>query len=151
MSLFGITLSSVTLNIVLPVGISFYTFQTLSYTIDIYKGKAEPAKNRIQFFAFVGFFPQLVAGPIERAKNFLPQFARLVKPDYKIFRSAMLLIAWGFFKKIMIADRVSIFVDTVFNDIPGAQGFPLLLGSIFFCISVVSRFFCIFRYCHRYG
>ncbi|MDR1198658.1 MAG: MBOAT family protein [Prevotellaceae bacterium] len=140
MSLFGISLSSVTLDIVLPVGISFYTFQTLSYTIDIYKGKAEPAKNWIQFFAFVGFFPQLVAGPIERAKNFLPQFARLAKPDYKTFRSAMLLIAWGFFKKIMIADRLSIFVDTVFNDIPGAQGLPLLLGSIFFAFQLYLDF-----------
>ena len=139
-STFGITLSPVTLNIILPVGISFYTFQTLSYTIDIYYKKAESTKSWVQFFAFVAFFPQLMAGPIERAKNFLPQFAELHKPDYKIFRSAMLQIAWGFFKKIMVADRVAVLVDKVYADIPAAEGLPLLLGVVFFALQLYLDF-----------
>lgn len=106
--LFNVQLSDITLNIVLPVGISFYTFQTLSYTIDLYYKKTKPANDWIQFFAFVSFFPQLVAGPIERAKNFLPQFETLKKPDYFAFRSALILITWGFFKKLMIADRLAV-------------------------------------------
>jgi len=139
-SVFGITLSPATLNIILPVGISFYTFQTLSYTIDIYYKKTGSTKNWVQFFAFVSFFPQLMAGPIERARNFLPQFGELHKPDYKIFRSAMLLIAWGFFKKIMIADRVAVLVDRVYADIPAAEGFPLLLGIVFFALQLYLDF-----------
>ena len=139
-SVFGITLSPVTLNIILPVGISFYTFQTLSYTIDIYYRKTESTKSWVQFFAFVSFFPQLMAGPIERAKNFLPQFAVLHKPDYKVFRSAMLLIAWGFFKKIMIADRVAVLVNAVYADIPAAEGAPLLLGILFFALQLYLDF-----------
>ncbi|GHT01740.1 O-acyltransferase [Bacteroidia bacterium] len=140
MSVFGITLSSTTLNIILPVGISFYTFQTLSYTIDLYKRKTEQAKNWVQFFAFVSFFPQLVAGPIERAKNFLPQFETLKKPDYLSFRSAMLLVAWGFFKKIMIADRLAVYVDAVFRDIPAATGLPMVLGLVFFAFQLYLDF-----------
>lgn len=136
----GVTLSAATLNIVLPVGISFYTFQTLSYTIDIYKRQAQPTKSWIQFFAFVSFFPQLVAGPIERAKNLLPQFATLKKPSYQVFRSAMLLIAWGFFKKIMLADRLAVFVDSAFKDIPAAEGLPILLGVIFFAFQLYLDF-----------
>jgi D-alanyl-lipoteichoic acid acyltransferase DltB (MBOAT superfamily) len=139
-SVFGVTLSPVTLNIILPVGISFYTFQTLSYTIDIYYKKTASTKSWVQFFAFVAFFPQLMAGPIERAKNFLPQFGEIHKPDYKIFRSAILLIAWGFFKKIMIADRVAVLVDKVYADIPAAEGFPLLLGILFFALQLYLDF-----------
>jgi D-alanyl-lipoteichoic acid acyltransferase DltB (MBOAT superfamily) len=140
LSIFGITLSSSTAGIILPVGISFYTFQTLSYTIDIYNKKTKLAENWVQFFTFVSFFPQLVAGPIERAKNLLPQFEQLTKPDYKIFRSAMLLIAWGFFKKIMIADRLAVFVDKVFSDIPSAEGLPVMLGIIFFTLQLYLDF-----------
>ncbi|MDR2127112.1 MAG: MBOAT family protein [Prevotellaceae bacterium] len=139
-SSFGISLPHYTLNIILPVGISFYTFQTLSYTIDIYKGVLPPTKSWVQFFAFVGFFPQLVAGPIERAKNLLPQMAILHKPDYESFRSALLLIAWGFFKKIMIADRLAIYVDNVFGNIDAASGLPMLLGIIFFAFQLYLDF-----------
>ena len=140
LALFSIHLSETTLNIVLPVGISFYTFQTLSYTIDMYFKKAEPAKDWMQFFAFVSFFPQLVAGPIERAKNLLPQFETLKKPDYSVFRSAMLLIAWGFFKKIMIADRLAVFVEKVYDNPAVANGFPMILGVIFFAFQLYLDF-----------
>lgn len=140
LAMFNVHLSETTLNIVLPVGISFYTFQTLSYTIDIYHKKVEPAKDWMQFFAFVCFFPQLVAGPIERAKNLLPQFEALKKPDYTIFRSAMLLIAWGFFKKIMIADRLAVFVEKVYDNPDAANGFPMILGAVFFAFQLYLDF-----------
>jgi D-alanyl-lipoteichoic acid acyltransferase DltB (MBOAT superfamily) len=136
----NVHLSATTLNIVLPVGISFYTFQTLSYTIDMYRRKAEPAKDWMQFFAFVSFFPQLVAGPIERAKNLLPQFEVLKKPDYNVFRSAMLLIAWGFFKKMMIADRLAVFVEKVYDSPVAANGCPMVLGVIFFAFQLYLDF-----------
>ncbi|MDR2972057.1 MAG: MBOAT family protein [Bacteroidales bacterium] len=139
-ALFNFHLSHTTLNIVLPVGISFYTFQTLSYTLDMYRKQAEPAKDWIQFFAFVSFFPQLVAGPIERAKNFLPQFGTLKKPDYEAFRSAMLLVAWGFFKKIMIADRLAVLVEKVYDNPTAANGFPMVLGVIFFAFQLYADF-----------
>ena len=141
MSVFGITISPMTLNIILPVGISFYTFQTLSYTIDIYRGKAEATKSWLQFFAFVSFFPQLMAGPIERATNFLPQFKNLAKkPDYSVFRNAMLLVAWGFFKKIMIADRLAVLVDGAFKNPATADGLPMLLGIVFFAFQLYLDF-----------
>jgi D-alanyl-lipoteichoic acid acyltransferase DltB (MBOAT superfamily) len=137
---FGITIPAFSLNIILPVGISFYTFQTLSYTLDIYKGKLKPVKDWIQFFTFVSFFPQLVAGPIERAKNLLPQFENLHRPDYTVFRNAMLLVAWGFFKKLMIADRLAVFVDGTFGNIAEAAGLPMLLGVIFFAFQLYLDF-----------
>jgi len=130
--------STATLNIILPVGISFYTFQALSYGIDIYRKELEPTRDWIQFFAFVSFFPQLVAGPIERAKNLLPQFETIKKPDYDIFRSAMLLMAWGYFKKMMIADRLAVFVEATFDH--GATGFPMLLGAFFFAFQLYLDF-----------
>ena len=130
--------STTTLNIVLPVGISFYTFQALSYGIDVYRKEMEPTRDWLQFFAFVSFFPQLVAGPIERAKNLLPQFETIKKPDYDIFRSAMLLIAWGYFKKLMIADRLAVFVEATFDH--GATAFPMLLGAIFFAFQLYLDF-----------
>ncbi len=130
--------STSTLNIILPVGISFYTFQALSYGIDVYRKDVEPTRDWLQFFAFVSFFPQLVAGPIERAKNLLPQFETIKKPDYDIFRSAMLLIAWGYFKKLMIADRLAVFVEATFDH--GATSFPMLLGAIFFAFQLYLDF-----------
>ncbi|MDR2847911.1 MAG: MBOAT family protein [Bacteroidales bacterium] len=140
LSTIGLSVSPFTLNIILPVGISFYTFQTLSYTIDIYRRQGYPTKDWVQFFTFVSFFPQLMAGPIERAKNLLPQFERLHTPDYTAFRNAMMQIAWGFFKKIMIADRLAVYVDSVFKDIPAASGFPMLLGAMFFSFQVYFDF-----------
>jgi len=139
-ALFNVHLSRTTLHIVLPVGISFYTFQTLSYTIDMYRKRAQPAQDWIQFFAFVSFFPQLVAGPIERAKNLLPQFEALKKPDYSVFRSAMILMAWGFFKKIMIADRLAVFVENVYDNPAAADGLPMIVGVFFFAFQLYFDF-----------
>lgn len=130
--------SSITLNIILPVGISFYTFQALSYSIDVYRKEIEPTRNWLQFFAFVSFFPQLVAGPIERAKNLLPQFSTIRDVDYRTLRSALLLMAWGFFKKIMIADRLAVFVEGTFDK--GATGLPMLLGAVFFAFQLYLDF-----------
>ncbi|GHT76976.1 alginate O-acetyltransferase [Bacteroidia bacterium] len=137
---FGITLPAFTLQIILPVGISFYTFQTMSYTIDIYKRKMKPTNDWVQFFAFVSFFPLLVAGPIERAANLLPQFETLKKPNYNRFRDGMLQIAWGFFKKLMLADRLAVFVDSSFGNMANANGLPMLLGVIFFAFQLYLDF-----------
>jgi alginate O-acetyltransferase complex protein AlgI len=139
-SLFGKEFSYESLNIILPVGISFYTFQTLSYTIDIYYRKFEPAKNPLAFFAFVSFFPQLVAGPIERAKDLLPQFYDQKNPDYDKIKSGILMVAVGLFKKIVIADRLAIYVDTVYGDIGASSGLPMLFGVLFFAFQLYIDF-----------
>jgi alginate O-acetyltransferase complex protein AlgI len=104
------------LDILLPVGISFYTFQTLSYTIDVYYGKIEPTRHLGKFATYVAFFPQLVAGPIERASSLLPQFEKKVKLDYQQIADGLKLMAWGFFKKIVIADRLMRFVEYSYSD-----------------------------------
>jgi alginate O-acetyltransferase complex protein AlgI len=137
---FGGSMESMSLNILLPVGISFYTFQTLSYTLDIYYDKIKPEKDVVSFFAFVSFFPQLVAGPIERAKHLLPQFLEHKKPNYELFRSGLLLMAWGFFKKIVIADRLGRYVNNVHLDIASAEGFPAVIAMIFFGFQVYLDF-----------
>jgi D-alanyl-lipoteichoic acid acyltransferase DltB (MBOAT superfamily) len=137
---FGVNIPAFTLTIVLPVGISFYTFQTMSYTIDIYRGKLKPTNDWIQFFAFVSFFPQLVAGPIERASNLLSQFETLKKPCYNRFRDGMLQMAWGFFKKLMIADRLAVFVDASFGNVADTHGLPMLLGVVFFAFQLYCDF-----------
>jgi D-alanyl-lipoteichoic acid acyltransferase DltB (MBOAT superfamily) len=129
-SLFGVDIGSSNLDIILPAGISFYTFQTLSYTLDIYYKKIKPTKDVFSFFAFVSFFPQLVAGPIERAKDLLPQFFTKSKINYKLLRSGLLLMVWGFFKKIVIADRLAIFVDATYKDIEH-------LDTVTFCVTVL--------------
>lgn len=139
-SLMGVSFSPDRLNIILPVGISFYTFQTLSYTIDIYNRKLEHTKDALAFFAFVAFFPQLVAGPIERAKNLLPQFSTIKKPNYEDMKSGLLLMAWGLFKKIVIADRLAIFVDSVHSDISGASGIAQVVGVVFFAFQLYLDF-----------
>ena len=106
----GMPLDWVTLNLVLPVGISFYTFQALSYTVDVYRNKIAPTKDAISFFAFLGFFPQLVAGPIERADTLLPQFQRMRRFDYAQGVEGMKRILWGIFKKMVIADNCALAV-----------------------------------------
>ncbi len=132
----GIVLQTRTLNIILPVGISFYTFQTLSYTIDIYNNKLRPTKNIISFFAFVSFFPQLIAGPIERARNLLPQFNNKRKFVYKDAVDGMRQILWGLFKKVVIADNTAKYVDNIFSNYPEYSGSTLMLGAIFFAIQI---------------
>ncbi len=125
---FGAEFSTGSLGIILPVGISFYTFQTLSYTIDIYRRKLEPTRDFITFAAFVSFFPQLVAGPIERATNLLPQFQRKRKFDYGQAVDGLRQILWGLFKKIVIADQCAPHVNAIFNNWQDYSGSTLLLG-----------------------
>lgn len=139
-TLFGAQLNIVTLNIILPVGISFYTFQTMSYTIDIYREKIEPSQNLIGFLTFVSFFPQLVAGPIERASNLLPQFFKERKFNYEFAVSGVKIIIWGLFKKMVIADNASVIVDGIFQDYSNQSTGSLLIGMIFFAFQIYGDF-----------
>ena len=137
---FGWSFHAVTLNIVLPVGISFYTFQTLSYTIDIYRRQLEPSKSLVGYLAFVSFFPQLVAGPIERGKNLLPQFRRRRSFDRRHAEEGCRWILWGFFKKLAIADPLSITVDRFYGGWETASGPELTLATVFFAFQVYCDF-----------
>jgi len=139
-SFFGSEIQLNTLNIILPVGISFYTFQTLSYTIDIYNGKLHPTKDFFGFAAFVAFFPQLVAGPIERAANLLPQFFERRVFDYNKSVDGLRQILWGFFKKIVIADNCAIYANIIFNNSSDYSGSTLLLGALFFTFQIYCDF-----------
>ena len=136
----GITMHKGSLNIILPVGISFYTFQTLSYSIDVYKKKINPTKNFIAFASFVSFFPQLVAGPIERASNLLPQFFKKREFSYPLASSGMKLILWGFFKKIVIADNCAVFANDIFNNYQDQSGVTLALGAVYFAFQIYGDF-----------
>ncbi|WP_417437573.1 MBOAT family O-acyltransferase [Idiomarina abyssalis] len=138
--LFGKELEVSTLNIILPVGISFYTFQTLSYTIDIYRKQLEPTKDWLSFFAFVSFFPQLVAGPIERASHLLPQFYKTYKFNYNQVKSGLLLIALGLFKKMVIADRTAILVNQVYSNPSEYQGIDIIVATVFFAFQIYCDF-----------
>lgn len=137
---FGYTPSWVTLNLLLPVGISFYTFQALSYTIDVYQKKIEATHNIIAFFAYISFFPQLVAGPIERATNLLPQFISPRSFNYDQAIDGMRQILWGFFKKMVIADNCAITVNMIFNDYQNLNGSTLLIGAILFTFQIYGDF-----------
>ncbi len=128
------------LNIILPVGISFYTFQTLSYSIDVYKKKLEPTNSIVSFFAFVSFFPQLVAGPIERAKNLLPQFYQKRNFDLIKAKDGMRQILWGLFKKIVIADSCAKYANDIFANYEDYSGSTLLLGAVFFTFQIYGDF-----------
>ena len=128
------------INIILPIGISFYTFQTLSYTIDVYNNKISAHRDSISFFAFVAFFPQLVAGPIERAKNLLPQFLIKRKFNYDFAISGCRLILIGLFKKMVIADNISLIVDPIYSNQNDYLGFPILLATIFFAFQIYCDF-----------
>lgn len=139
-SFFGQEIQPNTLNIILPVGISFYTFQTLSYTIDVYKKKLEPTEDFIAFSAFVCFFPQLVAGPIERATNLLPQFYKKRTFDYDKAVDGMCQILWGLFKKVVIADNCAEYANLIFNNYQDYNGSTLLLGAIFFTFQIYGDF-----------
>jgi len=136
----GMNADFATLNILLPVGISFYTFQTMSYTIDVYRRKLEPTKDIFAFFAFVSFFPQLVAGPIERAKNLLPQFYTQRDFNYDKAIDGMRQILWGFFKKVVIADSCAIYVNAIFADSAELSGGILLLGAVLFAFQIYGDF-----------
>ncbi|MDA9976431.1 MBOAT family protein [Polaribacter sp.] len=139
-SFFGSEIATHSLDIILPVGISFYTFQTLSYTIDVYKQKLEPTNDFIVFSAFVSFFPQLVAGPIERATNLLPQFYK--KRTFELSKSVdgMRQILWGLFKKIVIADSCAELANQIFNNSAEMNGSTLVLGALFFTFQIYGDF-----------
>ncbi len=139
-SFFGSEITTHSLDIILPVGISFYTFQTLSYTIDVYKQKLEPTNDFIVFSAFVSFFPQLVAGPIERATNLLPQFYK--KRTFELSKAVdgMRQILWGLFKKIVIADSCAELANQIFNNSAEMNGSTLVLGALFFTFQIYGDF-----------
>lgn len=140
LSLFSIQVSPVLLDILLPVGISFYTFQTLSYVIDVYKGNA-PAEHHFGYYAaYISFFPQLVAGPIERTGNLLPQIKEEHKFDYYQATYGLKLMAWGYFKKVVIADTLSQYVSIVYDSPLEFHGFALILASVFFSIQIYCDF-----------
>ena len=128
------------LKVILPVGISFYTFQALSYSIDVYRGKLEPTRDVVQFFAYVSFFPQLVAGPIERATNLLPQFAKPRVFTYEAGAEGMRQILWGLFKKMVVADNCATYVDQVFSSYQAHSGSTLLLAAILFAFQIYGDF-----------
>ncbi|WKS95146.1 MBOAT family O-acyltransferase [Riemerella columbina] len=139
-SFFGHPISASSLDIVLPVGISFYTFQTMSYTIDVYRWQLEPTRDFIAFSAFVSFFPQLVAGPIERATHLLPQFYKKRTFDYEFAKDGIRQMLWGFFKKVVIADNCAHFANIVFNDYGDYGGTTLAVGAVLFAFQIYGDF-----------
>ncbi|MFG0261475.1 MAG: MBOAT family O-acyltransferase, partial [Novipirellula sp. JB048] len=136
----GIQANLYTLQIILPVGISFYTFQSLSYTIDVYRKHVEPTRDWIAFFAYVSFFPQLVAGPIERAAHLLPQFLRPRTFDPIRAKDGLRQILWGLFKKVVIADNLAPMVDQIFANYSEHNGTTLMLGVLYFAIQIYCDF-----------
>lgn len=129
-----------TLNVLLPVGISFYTFQALGYSIDVYRGTVKAERNFITYALFVTFFPQLVAGPIERTNNLLPQFKVDYTFDYDRITSGLKLAAWGFFEKVVVADRLAVYVNGIFNNLSIATGSSVILAAFFFSFQVLCDF-----------
>ncbi|HPF97408.1 MAG: MBOAT family O-acyltransferase [Flavobacteriaceae bacterium] len=139
-TLFGSKFNPQRLDIILPVGISFYTFQTLSYTIDVYKKRMEPTKDMLSFFCYVGFFPQLVAGPIERASNLLPQFFNKRSFNRGKATDGLRQILWGLFKKVVVADNCARYVNVIFADYHEFSGSTLALGLILFSFQIYGDF-----------
>lgn len=128
------------LSVILPIGISFYTFQAIGYTIDVYRNQVKPTHNIVQFFAFISFFPQLVAGPIERATHLLPQFGKQRTFNYEQAADGMRQILWGLFKKVIIADRCAVVVNEVFDSYSTQPGSMLLVAAILFAFQIYGDF-----------
>jgi D-alanyl-lipoteichoic acid acyltransferase DltB (MBOAT superfamily) len=139
-SFFGMPINANSLDIILPVGISFYTFQTLSYSIDVYRRKLHATKDFVAFSAFVSFFPQLVAGPIERATHLLPQFYKKRNFDYTLAVDGLRQILWGLFKKMVIADNCALYANEIFNNSGDYNGSTLLFGALFFAFQIYGDF-----------
>lgn len=137
---FNVQLNTPVFDIILPVGISFYTFQALSYTMDVYRGEIYAEKNFFRYALFVSFFPQLVAGPIERSKNLLIQLAIPKKFNFEKAREGFLLMLWGFFLKIVLAERIAVFVDTVYGDYTKFSGWYLIIATVLFAIQIYCDF-----------
>lgn len=139
-SLFGQEISTGRLNIILPVGISFYTFQSMSYAIDIYRRKLTPTNDLIAFLAFVSFFPQLVAGPIERASHLLPQFFKPKIFSYDMMSKGLKIMLWGFFMKVVVADRLSLYVDAIYGNVDMHTGWSYMVATLFFAVQIYCDF-----------
>ena len=137
-ALFGLSLSA--LSLTLPLGISFYTFQTMSYTIDVYRGDARCQKNPLYVALYVALFPQLVAGPIERSKNLLRQLDKPASPSFDSLRDGFLLMLWGYFLKVVLADRIAVFVDTAYGDIETYTGVYLIVATVLFAVQIYCDF-----------
>jgi len=136
----GYKMTPWTVNLVLPIGISFYTFQTMAYTVDVYRGKVAPCRDWVSFAAFVCFFPQLVAGPIERASDLLPQITQKRKFNYVQIVEGLRLILWGLFKKIVIADSLAPIVEEIFFYWRSQTGTTILMGGLFFSFQMYADF-----------
>ena len=136
----GISMTVPTIDLLLPVGISFYTFQALSYTVDVYRGDIDAEPNFLRYALFVSFFPQLVAGPIERSGSLLRQLREDQTFDYVRVRRGLVLMGWGFFQKVVIADRLAILADTVFNEPAGRSGAAVILAALAFCFQIYCDF-----------
>lgn len=128
------------INVLLPVGISFYTFQALGYSIDVYRGTIKAEKNLLTYTLFVTFFPQLVAGPIERSENLIPQFKADSSFDYQRVTDGLKLAAWGMFKKVVISDYLSVYVNSIYNNPSQATGASVVLATIYFSIQIFCDF-----------
>ncbi|MCD8005041.1 MAG: MBOAT family protein [Oscillospiraceae bacterium] len=140
LALVGVALRQPSFNIVLPVGISFYTFQALSYTMDVYRGETAPERNFFRYALFVSFFPQLVAGPIERSKNMLSQLHREHSFDPRLAREGLLLMLWGMFEKIVVADRLSYLVTEVYDNYASIPGSAIVLATALFAVQIYCDF-----------
>ncbi|NNE32468.1 MAG: MBOAT family protein [Winogradskyella sp.] len=140
MSVLGWEVNDLTLNIILPVGISFYTFQTLSYSIDIYRGQIKASRDIIGFFTFVSLFPQLVAGPIERASNLIPQIENKRKLDTNLIKTGIFQIFIGLLRKVAIADNLGVYVDSVYANYDIHNGSTLLVATIFYAFQIYFDF-----------
>jgi len=137
---YGITYEVSNLDFLLPVGISFYTFQVIGYIIDVYRGTVNAERSLVKYALFVAFFPPLIAGPIERASNLLPQLAHNRSFNYEAMREGLLMFLWGLFQKVMIADRLAIVVNTVYNDVEQYKGFQLIIATVLFSFQILCDF-----------
>lgn len=140
LAVFGLAVDWPTANIILPVGISFYTFQALSYSIDVYARRIEPTRDAVAFFSFISFFPQLVAGPIERATNLLPQMQRARSFDYGTAVDGLRQMLWGFFKKLIIADGCAEVVNKMWDNLDSMTGMNLVVCSLLFTFQIYADF-----------
>ena len=140
LSLLGISMNIPGLDLLLPVGISFYIFQALGYSIDVYRGDVKPEKNFLTYALFVSFFPQLVAGPIERSTNLLKQFKEDHSFNYDFAMSGFKLMLWGYFMKLCLADQAALYVDRVFNSLDSHEGYSTLVASFMFTLQIYGDF-----------
>lgn len=137
---FSIPMDPILLNIILPVGISFHTFQSMGYAIDVYRGALKPERNFWRFALFVTYFPQLVAGPIERATNLMPQLKKEQRFEYQRAADGIKLMLWGMFKKVVIADRLALAVNAVYSNPTEYTGLPLVIATVFFAFQIYCDF-----------